>query len=75
MSGLSPVARMARPSRVRRNSAKNATTSVTATRATTSLYCSARNVSFSSALALVNTVSVLFMFSREEPFMTAMLME
>ena len=75
MSGLSPVARIARPSLVRRNSARNATTNATAITATKSLYCSARNVPSSRALALVNTVSVLFMFSREDPPITAMLME
>ena len=47
----------------------------TAMAATSSLYCSARKVSCSRARALVNTVSVLFIFSREEPPMTAILME
>ena len=75
MSGLSPVARMARPRRVRRNRVKNTTTAATAMTATSSLYCSERTVPCSRVRALVNTVSVLFMFSREEPPMTAILME
>ena len=75
MSGLLPVARMARPSRVRRKNERNSTTSTTAASATSSLYCPARALPFSSACTLVNTVSVLFMLSREEPPMTAILME
>ena len=75
MSGLLPVARMARPSRVRRKSERKTITRTTAMSATRSLYCPERGVSFRKALALVKTVSVLFMLRREELPMTAMLME
>ena len=75
MSGLLPVARMARPSRVPKNRVKNAATSTTAMSATASTDCPASGVPASRAFILVNTVSVLFMFSREEPPMTAMLTE
>ena len=75
MSGLLPVARMARPRRVRRKSERKTITSTTAAKATRSLYCPDRAVPFRRAFALVKTVSVLFMFRREELPMTAMLME
>ena len=75
MSGLLPVARMARPSRVRRNRDRNRITSATAIRATRVLYCPDRAVPARKSLVLVKTVSVLFMFRMEALPMTAMLME
>ncbi len=56
--GLSPVARMARPSRVCRNRTKKTITAITAMASTSSLYCSARKVPLQQSPALVNTVSV-----------------
>ncbi len=75
MSGLLPVARMARPRRVRRKSVRNTSASTTASSATSSLYCSCKNVAARARLAQVNTVSVLFMLSSEELPITAMLIE
>ena len=75
MSGLLPVARMARPSRVRRNTVRKPTTSATARNATSSSYRPARGVPASRALALEKMVSVLFIFNKEAPPMTAMFTE
>ena len=58
MSGLLPVARMARPSRVLRNTVRKAVTRITAMAATTSLYWSSRKVPFSRSRMRVNTVVV-----------------
>ena len=75
ISGLLPVARIARPSLVRRKMDRKTIVTATAMSATRSLYCPERGVPFRSAFALVKTVSVLFMLSREEFPITAMLME
>ena len=75
ISGLSPVARMARPSLVRRNIPSSTAASSTATAATISRYCPASAVCSNSARILVKTVSVLFMFSTEAFPITAMLTE
>ena len=75
MSGLLPVARMARPSRVLRNSPSSTAASAAASSATISLYCPASALSPSSARIFVKTVCVLFMFRTEAPPITAMLTE
>ena len=75
ISGLLPVARMARPSFVRRNSDRNTITSATAIRLTASFCCPARNVPSRAVCILVKTVSVLFIFNKDVLPMTAMLME
>ena len=64
ISGLSPVARIASPSLVRRNTVSAAMTRATAITATASLYCPESSVPFSSSFAEVKTVCVLFIFSR-----------
>ena len=63
MSALLPVARMARPSRVRRKKLRKTITSATATSSTISLYCAPRGLFFRASLVRLNTVAVLFMFN------------
>ena len=75
MSGLSPVAWMANPRRVRRKSARNAITSAAASRATIALYHPASAVPARASLSAVKTVAVLLRFKSEAPPMMAMLTE
>ena len=75
ISGLFPVALIASPSRVRRNSDRNRTTNVTALSPTSILYCGSKAVPFSVAFIQVKIVVVLFIFKREDLFITAMLIE
>ena len=75
MSGLLPVARMARPRRGRRNRPSITAIASTAMTITNSLYWLPRIPPLSISLALVNTVSVLFMFSIEEPPITPIFTE
>ena len=75
MSALSPVARMARPSRVLRNSPSSTATAAAARAATIRRDCPCKAVPSSRARILVNTVAVLFIFSTDEPPITAMLTE
>ena len=75
MSGLLPVARMARPRRVRRKSPKTTATSTTVMVMTISLYCPASGVFSSTERILVKTVSELLRFRSDAPFMMPMLTE
>ena len=75
ISGLSPVALIASPRRVFRKSPSSTATAATAIRATKSLDCLATGVPLTSAAILVNTVSVLFILSIDEPLMTAIFIE
>ena len=75
ISGLLPVARIARPRRVRRKSPKTTATSTTAMMITTSLYCPAIGVFSSTERILVKTVSELLRFRSDAPFMMPMLTE
>ena len=75
MSGLSPVAWMASPRRVRRKTLRKQTTSAAAISPTKSLYRLDTAVPDSSFLSTLNTVSVLFILSSDAPPITAMLME
>ena len=75
MSGLLPVARIASPIRVRRNSVKNRTISAAAARAVRSLYCPASGVPASADFIRENTVCVLLRLSSDAPPIMAMLME
>ena len=75
MSGLLPVARIARPRRVLRNRVNRVSMTITAMRATASLYCFAKTVPLRSSFMSENTVSALFMFRSDEPPMMAMFIE
>lgn len=75
MSGLLPVARMARPMRVRRNSVKSNTISTTAASTVSSLYCPASGVPASAVFMSENTVCVLLRLRSDAPSIMAMLME
>ena len=75
MSGLLPVARIASPIRVRRNSVRNRTISAAAARAVRSLYCPASGVPASADFIRENTVCVLLRLSSDAPPIMAMLME
>lgn len=75
MSGLLPVARIARPRRVRRKSPKTTATSTTVMMMTISLYCPASGVFSSTERILVKTVSELLRFRSDAPFMMPMLTE
>ena len=75
MSGLLPVARIASPIRVRRNSVKNRTISAAAARAVRSLYCPASGVPASADFIRENTVCVLLRLSSDAPPIMAMLIE
>ena len=75
MPGLSPVARMARPSRVPRKRESSAPITPAAKRAVRSLYWPARGVSPKSPRRRVKTVSVLLRLTEEAPPMMAMFTE
>ena len=75
MSGLLPVARIARPRRVLRNAVSRTSITMTAISATASLYCFAKTVPLRRSFISENTVSTLFMLSSDEPPMIAMFME
>ena len=75
ISGLSPVALIASPRRVFRKSPSITATAATAIIATKSFDCLATGVPLRSAAILVNTVSVLFILSIDEPLMTAIFIE
>ena len=75
ISVLSPVARIARPRRVLRNTDRKTTVSATAMRATMTLYQPFRNVPDKSAFIFVKTVSVVFRFFSDAPPSTAMFTE
>ena len=75
MSGLSPVARMASPSRVFKKIPSSTAMRITAIPATTSFCCPPKNVPLKRSFAFVKTVSVLFMLRMEELPMTAMFTE
>ena len=72
---MSPVARMARPSRVLRKSPSSTAIMITAAAATASLYCSLIFIFASAYLTIVNTVPALFMFSMLDPPIMAMFTE
>ena len=75
ISALFPVARIARPSRVFKNTTRKATTAATAISATIISVLPFRGVSARTSFIMENTVSVRFMLIREEPPITAMLIE
>ena len=75
MAGLFPVARIARPRRVLRKNVRKRITAVTAIRAITVLYALPRGPVRRSSFIIEKTVTVLFIFRREAPPITAMLME
>ena len=75
MSGLSPVARIASPSRVRRKRLRKRIPAATNTRITSSLYCPERTLSFSRSFARVKTVVFFPILTWLEPPITAMLTE
>ena len=75
ISGLLPVALIARPSLVLKNSTRNISTRITATSTTARVYMLLNGVSISTSFILVNTVSVLLRLSSDELPITAILME
>ena len=75
MSGLLPVARMARPRRVLRKKPRKTHTSRTAMAETTSLYSPERAEPASRSFMSEKTLCVLFMLSTDEPPITAMFTE
>ena len=75
ISGLLPVARMARPSFVFKNRPRRTATRITAMAATTSLNCPAKAVPANRSFIFVKTVTVLFILRTEELPMMAMLIE
>ena len=75
ISALFPVARIARPSRVFRKTTRNAITAATAISATRMSALPFKGVSARASFIMENTVSVRFILIREEPPITAMLME
>ena len=75
ISGLLPVARMARPSRVFRKKPRKTHTSTTAMTATASLYSPEREEPASRSFMSEKTLGVLFILRTDEPPMTAIFTE